>query len=229
MNVTNKKTYYQIILDKSGSMSDCIAQTINGFNEQMQMIKGLQEKFPEQEILVSLTTFNHEVFFDVNCVKPDKLKEMKDEQNSNSWFINLDDYIVYNPSGLTSLYDAIGESVKNIRNISEKEVLEDKASVVVVIITDGYENSSENYNYSQIKSMIKELEKSDNWTFTYLSNTIDAIKNATELNINSSNSFVYDKSDMTDMYLGMGDSFDSYLSKKSNNIKEKQFLKWKDS
>ena len=34
---------------------------------------------------------------------------------------------------------------------------------------------------------------------------------------------------MTDMYLGMGDSFDSYLSKKSNNIKEKQFFKWKDS
>ena len=61
-------------------MSDCIDQTINGFNEQMQMIKGLQEKYPEQEILVSLTTFNHEVFFDVNCVKPDKLKEMKDEQ-----------------------------------------------------------------------------------------------------------------------------------------------------
>ena len=116
MNVTNKKTYYQIILDKSGSMSDCIEQTINGFNEQMQMIKGLQEKYPEQEILVSLTTFNHEVFFDVELCKTNKLKEMKDEQNSNSWFINLDDYIVYKPSGLTSLYD-IGESVKNIRNI----------------------------------------------------------------------------------------------------------------
>ena len=82
MNLTNKKTYYQIILDKSGSMSDCIAQTINGFNEQTND-QGLQEKYPEQEILVSLTTFNHEVFFDVNCVKPDKLKEMKDEQNSN--------------------------------------------------------------------------------------------------------------------------------------------------
>ena len=86
--------------------------------------------------------------------------------------------------------------------------------MIVVIITDGYENSSENYNYSQIKSIIKELEESDNWTFTYLSNTIDAIQNANELNINSSNSFVYDKSDMTDMYFGMGDSFDSYLSKK---------------
>lgn len=229
MNVTNKKTYYQIILDKSSSMNDCIEETIKGFNEQMQMIKRLKEKFPEQEILVSLTTFNHEVFFDVDCVKPDKLKEMKDVQNSNSWFINLDDYIIYKPSGLTSLYDAIGESVKNIRNISEKEVLYDKATVVVVIITDGYENSSKNYSYAQVKSMIKELEKSENWTFTYLSNTIDAIQNATELNIKLSNSFVYDKSDMTNMHLEMGDSFDSYLTKKSNNIKEKQFLKWRDS
>ena len=229
MNVTNKKTYYQIILDKSGSMIDCIEETINGFNEQMQMIKGLQEKFPEQEILVSLTTFNHDVFVDLDCVKPNKLKEMKTEQKSRSWFVNFDDYIVYKPSGLTSLYDAIGESVKNIRNISQKEVLEDKATVIVVIITDGYENSSKNYNYSQIKSMIKELEKSENWTFTYLGNTIDAIQNATDLNINLSNSFVYDKSEITDMHLGMGSSIESYISKKSNNIKEKQFLKWKDS
>ena len=49
--------------------------------------------------------------------------------NSNSWFINNDNYIVYQPSGLTSLYDVIGESVKKIRNISDKEVLEDKLTV----------------------------------------------------------------------------------------------------
>lgn len=228
MNVKNKKTYYQIILDKSGSMCDCVLETINGFNEQMQMIKGLQDKFPEQEILVSLTTFNDEIFFDVECAKPSELKEMKAEHMINSWFVNSDDRIIYKPSGLTSLYDAIGESVKKIRKLSDKEVSEDKATVIVVIITDGYENSSQIYNYSQIKSMIKELEESDNWTFTYLSNTIDAVQNATELNINSSNSFVYNKSYMANLYDDMGASFDSYLSKKSNNIKEKQFLKWKD-
>ena len=77
---------------------------------------------------------------------------------------------------MTSLYD-IGESVINIRNISEKEVLEDKVTVIVVIITDGYENSSKNYSYFQVKSMIKELEKSEKLTFTYLSNTIDVIQN----------------------------------------------------
>ena len=75
MNVKNKKTYYQIILDKSSSMSDCIESTVNGFNEQMQMIKRLDDKFSEQEILVSLTTFNQDVNFDVECLKPSELKK----------------------------------------------------------------------------------------------------------------------------------------------------------
>jgi len=41
----NKKTYYQLILDKSGSMHDCVNTTINGFNEQMQMIRSLKKKY----------------------------------------------------------------------------------------------------------------------------------------------------------------------------------------
>ena len=216
MNVKNKKTYYQIILDKSGSMNDCIESTVNGFNEQMQMIKELQDKFPKQEILVSLTTFNHDVFFDVECASPSKLKEMKSNCQSMSWIENTKDFIIYDANGLTSLYDAIGYSVNKIKSISEKEVLEDKATVVVVIITDGYENSSQKYNYSQIQSMIKELEKSDNWTFTYLSNTIDAIEKAKDLNIKSSNSFMYSKSNMSNVYDDMNDSLDAYISKKRN-------------
>ena len=65
----NKKTYYQIILDKSGSMYDCILTTVQGFNEQIQMIKKTSEKFAEQELLVSLTTFNHEIDFDIELEK----------------------------------------------------------------------------------------------------------------------------------------------------------------
>ena len=34
-----RKTIYHLIVDKSGSMSDCIDSTINGFNEQVNRIK----------------------------------------------------------------------------------------------------------------------------------------------------------------------------------------------
>ena len=76
-------------------MIDCIEETINGFNEQINDYK-LQEKFPEQEILVSLTTFNHDVFVDLDCVKPNKLKEMKTEKKLDHG-LNFDDHIYINP------------------------------------------------------------------------------------------------------------------------------------
>ena len=228
MNVKNKKMYYQIILDKSGSMSDCIESTVNGFNEQMQMIKSLQSKFPEQEVLVSLTTFNQDVDFDVECSKPSALKEMISEQKRSSWFNEPTDYVVYSPNGMTALYDAIGKSVTKIQDIAKKEIEKDEATVVVVIITDGYENSSTEFRYEQIQSMIKELEKSENWTFSYLSNTLNAVDDATRMNIKRENAIRYSKSNMMGAHSDISSSLDSYMEKKMRNIKEQQFFKKKD-
>ena len=226
MNLKNKRTYYQIILDKSGSMHDCIESTIKGFNEQMKMIKSLQSRLPNQEILVSLTTFNQDIYFDVECSIPSELKEMTSQENS-PWLNTSTDYVVYSPNGMTALYDAIGKSVNKIQDIAKKEIEKDEATVVVVIITDGHENSSKEFKYEQIQSMIKELEKSDNWTFSYLSNTPDAIDYATSMSIKRENSFRYNKSDMMNTQNNMANSLDSYMEKKMRNIKEKQFFKKK--
>lgn len=227
MNLKNKRTYYQIILDKSGSMNDCIESTINGFNEQMQMIKSLQSRLPNQEILVSLTTFNQDVYFDVECSIPSELKEMTSKENS-PWLNTSTDYVVYSPNGMTALYDAIGKSVNKIQEIAKKEIEKDEATVVVVIITDGHENSSKEFKYEQIQSMIKELEKSNNWIFSYLSNTPDAVDYATRMNIKRENSMRYNKSNMWGTHSDISSSLNSYMEKKMMNIKEKQFLKMKD-
>ena len=111
----NKKTYYQLILDKSGSMHDCVASTVNGFNEQMQMVRLMKKKFPEQEFVVSLTTFNDDVQFDVDQEDPDNIKVLISPYNSESW-IKDNDKIIYDPNGMTALYDAIGMSVKKIQD-----------------------------------------------------------------------------------------------------------------
>ena len=84
----NKKTYYQLILDKSSSMQDCVSTTVNGFNEQMQMIRSMKKKFPEQEFLVSLTTFNQDVYFDVDQADPDNIKELVSAYNAQSFTIS---------------------------------------------------------------------------------------------------------------------------------------------
>ncbi len=225
MNIKNKKTYYQIILDKSSSMIDCVESTINGFNEQIKMIKSLESKFLNQEVLVSLTTFNQDIYFDIECSRPSEIKEMITEKEI---LLNQStDYTVYSPNGMTALYDAIGKSIKKIQDIAYKEIEKDEATVVVVIITDGHENSSKEFRYEQIQSMIKELEKSDNWTFSYLSSTPDAIDYATRMSIKRENSFRYNKSDMMHNHGDMANSLDSYMEKKMRNIKEKQFFKKK--
>jgi hypothetical protein len=54
----------------SASMGDCLNETINGFNKQMESIAKLQEKHPEQEFLVSLTTFNSESKIQFEFLKP---------------------------------------------------------------------------------------------------------------------------------------------------------------
>ena len=56
-----RKTIYHLIVDKSGSMSDCIDSTINGFNEQVNRIKLKGLEFEEEEITMGLTTFNNHI------------------------------------------------------------------------------------------------------------------------------------------------------------------------
>lgn len=41
----NKKTLYHFVLDKSGSMNNCIESTVNGYNAQLETIQKLQKNF----------------------------------------------------------------------------------------------------------------------------------------------------------------------------------------
>ena len=90
----------------------------------------------------------------------------------------------YRPDGTTALLDAIGATINDLQRSRGQELEADEASVVVVIITDGYENSSKDYNHGQIASLIyKDLRQTGKWTFSYLGATLDAVEIAAKLNI----------------------------------------------
>lgn len=71
-----RKTIYHLILDESGSMSDCIDTTINGFNEQLKRIKMNQLEFKDEEITIGLTTFNNEVSHHYFEAKPKSIEPL---------------------------------------------------------------------------------------------------------------------------------------------------------
>jgi hypothetical protein len=209
--IMKKKTYYHIILDQSGSMQDCIHSTVSGFNEQLQVIKSLQERYPEQEIRVGLTRFNEKVMHTYFSQLPDKIAELSVE--------------IYQPNGSTALYDAIGMTTRKVNEDIGTELISDIATAVVVIITDGYENSSRQFDLAQIKSMIRELEATGKWTFSYLGATLDAVRIAANLNIQHQNSISFDKCSMLDTFNTLGESMDNYLKEKREGKNPNKFLK----
>ena len=140
-----------MILDESGSMESIRAATIQGFNEVVQTIKGIEKRHPEQEHFVSLLTFNglgiKTVLFNE---KARRLHELDQES--------------YRPDSLTPLYDAIGFGANKLRRVTDRI---EGCRVLVTILTDGMENDSKEYSLDEIKRLIEKLKKRG-WTFTYI-------------------------------------------------------------
>lgn len=168
MDTSNKTQIYNlVILDKSGSMEFIRTEAINGYNETLGSIKATQLKFLDtQEHYVSLAAFcdcGIDMIYDCIPIKDaDKLTREK-----------------YDPCCCTPLFDAIGETVKTLKKkIAD---IEDYA-VLVTIITDGYENSSKEWDAKGVARLIEEC-KEDGWMFSFVGAGEDVVKTAKTISI----------------------------------------------
>ncbi|MCF8329715.1 MAG: hypothetical protein K9I37_05205 [Crocinitomicaceae bacterium] len=206
----NKTTLYHFIVDQSGSMAGLEEQTIAGFNAQLKTIQDLKMELPDQSFLCSLTFFNGIVqdrilFQEVSALQP----------------LSRDNYF---PSSNTALLDAIGKSIYSIKHKYADELVEDKISIVLVIITDGHENASRLYTYHDIAHMIKELDETGKWTFSFLGADFDAIHTSHMLNIRKENVINFSKSSYSGMMEDVSLSIRSYAEEKTKgNLKRDIF------
>ena len=142
------------ILDRSGSMYPVINDTIGGFNSTIEKQKNL-----EGECLVSTVLFNNysKVLHDRVDIKEIKELTRKD----------------YEVNGCTALLDAIGDAIHHIKNVHKYIRDEDRPEKTLFIIsTDGMENASRKYSYSDIKKLIENKQK-EGWEFIFLGANID--------------------------------------------------------
>lgn len=168
----NKKiTRIAIVLDSSGSMGSIREHAVNNFNEQVQEIRNQVSDNPELETYVSLITFGSKVDVKMDNLNPDYIKELTPEE--------------YIPGGMTALYDAINTA---IQLIEPKLSFEDAG--LVVVITDGGENSSSPINREYVPKKIKELQTSEQWTFTYMCTEQDLAAIEKTLGAHTGNTFV---------------------------------------
>ncbi len=199
-NSKTHKVFNLIILDESGSMNSIKNTIISGFNEVVQTVKGVAKEYPEQEHFITFVTFNS---LKTNTLleneKVEKLREITKKD--------------YNPTAGTPLFDAMGDSISQLRKITQTH---SDYNVLVTILTDGEENSSKEYNGATIKKMVEEL-KSENWTFTYIGANHDVEKFAASISINNTMKFEANDKDIKKMFSKEKASRMRYSKKIRNN------------
>jgi uncharacterized protein YegL len=170
--VTDEKTHIICVLDRSGSMSSIMNDSIGGFNT---FLKQQRELPDEATITVALFDDKYELLYD-NV----DIKEVQDI-TEKEWY----------PRGTTALYDAIGKTINNDKALIKKMNKKDRPNkVLVCVVTDGYENASREFQIDDIKKLIKDCENQD-WNFIYLAANQDAFDVGTGFGISGANTFTY--------------------------------------
>lgn len=153
------------ILDMSGSMSPYTQDTIGGYNKLLE-----DQKKAAGDANVTTVCFDNRYILihdrkNIKEVEPITEKE-------------------YYPSGTTALLDAIGKTIRDVgKKLADMNEADRPSQVIVTIITDGYENASREYTWSQVQSMIKEQREKYSWIFTFIGANIDVEKMSDDLGI----------------------------------------------
>lgn len=165
--------YHLIILDESGSMSRIAREAVGGLNETLAGIRSSKRDNPAQNHFVSIVSFEGDGVWGVKTLR-DRIP-----------IENIEDIAMseYHPGACTPLYDAMGVSINRL--IAE---IPEGSNALVTVITDGMENSSEEYSGRDIKTLVGR-QRERGWTFVYIGANQDAVEVARELNINNALNF----------------------------------------
>ena len=80
------------------------------------------------------------------------------------------------PRGATALLDAIGKATndlgRKLRNLPEAHR---PGKVLVVVVTDGYENASREFTPEAVRALVRQQEDTYQWEYLFLGANIDAV------------------------------------------------------
>jgi len=157
--------HVMFVIDRSGSMAGRETDVIGGFNQYIADIKADRHN----KYRVSLMTFNqdHEMILDdVSLGRVRKLTKAD-----------------YRPSGWTALYDAMGAGMEALtaRLRTEGKPF-GEGNVLFVTITDGEENSSQQYTHHTLQAAISP-RKDAGWQFVYLGDNVDVAHDGLRIGI----------------------------------------------
>jgi uncharacterized protein YegL len=172
------------IIDESGSMYSSREDVVGGFQ------KMIDEQKEEKDGTCAISLFRF-----ATTVKKDFIG--KD--------VNEIEKIDYTPSGLTAMNDGIGIAITEIGKwLADMDEKDRPSKNIIVIMTDGAENNSQEYDFNSISNMIKHQEEKYNWTFIYMGTDITKTDDVKKLGIKMSR--FSSRGDLTENYSMLGNS-----------------------
>ncbi|KAA0094185.1 VWA domain-containing protein [Mycolicibacterium sp. P1-18] len=162
------------LLDRSGSMETIKSDTEGGFNA----LVATQRTEPG-EALVTLAQFDTE-YEVVYANRP--IAEVPP--------------LVLQPRGMTALLDAIGRLIADVgTELAALDEDERPGDVIVVVMTDGMENSSVEWTAEAVNSAIRRQEREFSWYFVFLGANMDAVAVGAQLGFSADRTMTYEASD----------------------------------
>ena len=169
-----QRTLIAVLLDRSGSMESIKTDTEGGFNALI-----AEQSAQPGEATVTLAQFDtvYEVVYadrPITDVPPLQLQ----------------------PRGMTALYDGVGRLITDVG--AELAALPDPerpGHVIVVVMTDGHENSSVEWTHEAVNAAIKRQEGEYSWYFVFLGANMDAVEVGARMGFSADRSMTYDASD----------------------------------
>lgn len=191
--MSSEKYYITFIMDESGSMASMGDEPWQGLNNFVN-----KQKESKVDFNFTLIFFNSEIKFIYKNLESDKITELTNKD--------------YNPFDTTALYDAIGKGI-------EYQKTQSMDNVIFVILTDGHENSSHEYNKEGIQNMIKDLENKNKWKFVYLGANQDAFEVGHGIGINNTCNYDCTPDGLRGIMRNVSDSISRQISGQTTEIK----------
>jgi uncharacterized protein YegL len=161
-----------LVLDRSGSMQNVRSNVISAYNEFLQE----QQRQPGKA-LFSLVLFDTSFDQVHDLVPVGDVPELTDK--------------TYEIRGMTALYDAIGHTVSTIdKSVANMAIAPSR--VVLVIYTDGQENSSRECTREQINALLEAKQNQDSpWDVVFLGANQDAFAEGAKIGTQYANTATY--------------------------------------
>jgi uncharacterized protein YegL len=195
--------HYVLVIDRSGSMTSIRADAEGGIHsfveDQAKTTAGKDGK-----VTLSLYQFDSTV---------DRVLD----------FSPLSHGLLYKlvPSGMTRLLDAVGTAVTETgEKLAAMDESERPGKVVVLIVTDGEENASYEWEANAVNRLVTEQTEKYSWAFSYIGANQDAWATGASLGIDMASSLNYTATPegTRGAYQKMSRSVDDYISGRAVSI-----------